>query len=132
MPNPGGDLSGAPMPNKIGRRSAMRLNIQPTYSPITAVRKSVSIDESSQQCSWCVPFIVLEHLPVLRLADSPLKLELPLFSAQVPAGFPSPADDHIEGKLDLNEHLCAGQRLRSSYVHPENPCAASGSSMAIC
>lgn len=23
----------------------------------------------------------------------------------MPAGFPSPADDHIEGKLDLNEHL---------------------------
>lgn len=42
---------------------------------------------------------------MLRLVDSPLKLELPLFSAQVPAGFPSPADDHIEGKLDLNEHL---------------------------
>jgi DNA polymerase V len=47
----------------------------------------------------------LEHVPVLRFPDTPLKLELPLFSAQVPAGFPSPADDHIEGKLDLNEHL---------------------------
>jgi DNA polymerase V len=23
----------------------------------------------------------------------------------VPAGFPSPADDHIEGGIDLNEHL---------------------------
>jgi len=29
----------------------------------------------------------------------------PLFLAQVPAGFPSPADDYIEGKLDLNKHL---------------------------
>lgn len=47
----------------------------------------------------------LEPTTVLRLADSPPKLELPLFSANVPAGFPSPADDHIEGKLDLNEHL---------------------------
>jgi DNA polymerase V len=28
-----------------------------------------------------------------------------MFRAHVPAGFPSPADDHIEGKLDLNEHL---------------------------
>lgn len=42
---------------------------------------------------------------MLRLADSPPKLEIPLFSTNVPAGFPSPADDHIEGKLDLNEHL---------------------------
>ncbi len=30
---------------------------------------------------------------------------LPLFSSPVAAGFPSPADDHLEGKLDLNEHL---------------------------
>lgn len=29
----------------------------------------------------------------------------PLFLAQVPAGFPSPADDYIERKLDLNQHL---------------------------
>lgn len=30
---------------------------------------------------------------------------LPLFSCSVAAGFPSPADDHLEGSLDLNEHL---------------------------
>lgn len=29
----------------------------------------------------------------------------PLFQSRVPAGFPSPADDYLEGKLDLNEHL---------------------------
>lgn len=29
----------------------------------------------------------------------------PLFLSRVKAGFPSPADDYIEGKLDLNEHL---------------------------
>ncbi len=32
-------------------------------------------------------------------------LLLPLYSSKVPAGFPSPADDHMEGKLDLNTHL---------------------------
>jgi len=32
-------------------------------------------------------------------------LELACYTARVPAGFPSPADDHIEGKLDLNLHL---------------------------
>lgn len=30
---------------------------------------------------------------------------LPLCSTRVPAGFPSPADDFIEKKMDLNEHL---------------------------
>jgi len=29
----------------------------------------------------------------------------PLFSSRVAAGFPSPADDYIEAKLDLNEYL---------------------------
>ena len=42
---------------------------------------------------------------MLRLVDNPAPMELPLFTSTVPAGFPSPADDHIEGKLDLNEHL---------------------------
>ena len=31
--------------------------------------------------------------------------QLPLFSNKVSAGFPSPADDHIEAQLDLNRHL---------------------------
>lgn len=33
------------------------------------------------------------------------KCPLPLFAAPVKAGFPSPADDFIEQRLDLNEHL---------------------------
>ena len=33
------------------------------------------------------------------------RLQLPLFQAYVPAGFPSPADDYIERKLDLNTYL---------------------------
>lgn len=32
---------------------------------------------------------------------------LPVFAARVPAGFPSPADDHLESPLDLTEHLVA-------------------------
>ena len=33
------------------------------------------------------------------------KLHVPLASANVQAGFPSPAEDHMENSLDLNEHL---------------------------
>ncbi len=32
-------------------------------------------------------------------------LSRPLYSGRVPAGFPSPADDHIERELDLHELL---------------------------
>ena len=34
-----------------------------------------------------------------------LAIYLPLFSHTVPAGFPSPADDYIQGRLSLDEHL---------------------------
>ncbi len=30
---------------------------------------------------------------------------VPMFTAQVAAGFPSPADDYLEGNLDLNTYL---------------------------
>lgn len=35
----------------------------------------------------------------------PHRHSLPIFAAGVAAGFPSPADDHIDGALDLNLHL---------------------------
>ena len=35
----------------------------------------------------------------------PLPCPLPLFGARIPAGFPSPADDDLEGAIDLNEQL---------------------------
>lgn len=33
------------------------------------------------------------------------KLDIPLYMASIAAGFPSPADDFLDRKLDLNEHL---------------------------
>lgn len=56
-------------------------------------------------------------------------LPLPLFSSSVKAGFPSPAEDHIEEKLDLNrlmiEHPAAtfflrveGESMENANIHP--------------
>jgi len=49
----------------------------------------------------------LELLGPLNPADSGAtpKILLPLLLAGVQAGFPSPADDFIDKRLDLNEHL---------------------------
>jgi DNA polymerase V len=38
-------------------------------------------------------------------ATDPAKFYLPMFSNRIPAGFPSPADDHVEDRIDLNEML---------------------------
>jgi len=37
--------------------------------------------------------------------DLSTRYKLPIFLGRLPARFPSPADDYIEGKLDLNRHL---------------------------
>lgn len=38
-------------------------------------------------------------------ADVSSKCPRPLFVESVSAGFPSPAEDYVEGQLDLNKHL---------------------------
>ena len=56
-------------------------------------------------------------------------LNLPLVSASVEAGFPSPADDHLERGIDLNEELIRnpaatfyvrvkGESMRDAGIHP--------------
>lgn len=53
---------------------------------------------------------------------------IPLVAARVQAGFPSPADDHLERALDLNEHLVRhpaatffvrvqGESMREAGIH---------------
>lgn len=44
----------------------------------------------------------MKPIPAAKLV--PVQL-FPLYSSKVPAGFPSPADDYIESRLDLNEYL---------------------------
>jgi DNA polymerase V len=57
-----------------------------------------------------------------------LSLKLPLVSASVEAGFPSPADDHMERGIDLNEELIRnpaatflirvqGESMRDAGIH---------------
>ncbi len=42
------------------------------------------------------------------------RLEIPLFSSSVAAGYPSPAEDHVEDTLDLNEYMV--QRPDSTFM----------------
>lgn len=50
------------------------------------------------------------RIPLSRIADVERFLshpgyQLPFYGSKVAAGFPSPADDHLEKTLDLNQHL---------------------------
>ena len=61
--------------------------------------------------------------------DPSTKTLRPLFMVPVSAGFPSPADDYLEGKLDLNKHLIkhpaatffvrvSGDSMIDAGIHP--------------
>jgi len=47
------------------------------------------------------------HASALEIfsCETQKKLPLPLYLSKVRAGFPSPADDYLDKKLDLNDHL---------------------------
>ncbi|MBM3434716.1 MAG: translesion error-prone DNA polymerase V autoproteolytic subunit [Bacteroidetes bacterium] len=49
-----------------------------------------------------------EKIEVFRPGFKSLK-ELDLFSYHIPAGFPSPAEDFLEKRLDLNDYLVRNQ-----------------------
>lgn len=40
-----------------------------------------------------------------RADEAAAVAELPLLACRIAAGFPSPADDHLERRIDLNTHL---------------------------
>ena len=49
----------------------------------------------------------MNELKAIKFSDffKSQKMEIPLFVDKISAGFPSPASDYIEHKLDLNEYL---------------------------
>ena len=42
---------------------------------------------------------------------------VPMFTEQVAAGFPSPADDYLEGNLDLNKYLIQHPVNQNKNIH---------------
>jgi len=41
----------------------------------------------------------------IYVPDLSTRYKLPVFLGRLPARFPSPADDYLEGKFDLNRHF---------------------------
>jgi SOS-response transcriptional repressor LexA len=63
--------------------------------------------------------------------DTVSSLQLPLFSSYIRAGFPNPADDHVEQDIDLNALLMphpaasfllrvAGESMIDAGIYPED------------
>lgn len=69
--------------------------------------------------------------PVPVPLEATPSLQLPLFSSYVRAGFPNPADDHLEQRIDLNTLLMphpdasfllrvAGESMIDAGIYPED------------
>ncbi|OYQ65409.1 peptidase S24 [Pseudanabaena sp. SR411] len=81
---------------KSSRHDPSTLNIQ-----LLTNKNVVNIESwTKEQVSGLAESVRDIHLP-----DMSTKLELPLQNCSVPAGFPSPAEDYVEHKLDLNSYL---------------------------
>ena len=52
-----------------------------------------------------VPESMVDEIKDFVQSQTGSEYELPLFASKVAAGFPSPADDFMDTKLDLNNHL---------------------------
>ena len=44
-------------------------------------------------------------MKIYQLTDLPVRMSLPLYLERIPAGFPSPAQDYVESRIDLNDVL---------------------------
>lgn len=73
----------------------------------------------------------LSDVTILHPAEVQTSLYLNLYGTNVSAGFPSPSNDYLEGKLDLNEHIIknppatffvrvSGASMIGAGIHPDD------------
>jgi DNA polymerase V len=70
-----------------------------SMSPRGGTREGAGRPKSEPTKTVRVPISLLSEIEQL---EEGINYQLPVFSSKVQAGFPSPADDYIEGYLDLN------------------------------
>lgn len=102
----GGKRLGAGRPKGSGKFNEPTRAIRVPESSVTYIEEFLGhYPENIKNISDVIPANVTEYTS---------KLKIPLFSSTVAAGFPSPADDHIEETLDLNEYMV--QRPTSTFM----------------
>ena len=123
-PSHGGSRPGS------GRKSLYGEASKSVRVPESQVQTVLSYLESFKKSRSSRPLLPGEGIrpdPLPVAWDTP-RLSIPVMTYQVAAGFPSPADDYIEGAIDLNEHLILhreatfvlrvlGWSMRDSGIH---------------
>ena len=93
--NHGGVRKGAGRKKNSGNFKEQTKVIRVPISLVDSITPSIEVYKSQ----------VKSGIEVLGVNEDPIKQLIPIFTSRVQAGFPSPADDHLEDTLDLNTHL---------------------------
>jgi DNA polymerase V len=94
-PTHGGSRQGAGRPKGTGRL--------PTDTAITQLR--IPLADKPAVLSLLATRRALRQSQVWQADAAAETHATPLYASKVPAGFPSPADDYLEARLDLNRYL---------------------------
>ena len=94
-PNHGGARKGAGRKKNSGSFKEETKVIRVPISLVDSLIPTIEVYKSQ----------VKSKVEVFLTKDNPTELSIPIFTSRVQAGFPSPADDHLEDVLDLNTHL---------------------------
>lgn len=104
----GGVRPGAGRPKGQGRWGEPTVTLRVPESRVGQVRDFLEVlhERRATEAEARLPGL-FEHagLVLLRPAEVPESIRLPLFGHKIAAGFPSPADDYVEDRIDLNQHL---------------------------
>jgi DNA polymerase V len=90
---------------KMGRplgRNAYGESTTPVRIPNS---KLAVISDYLQRCAFRKDIDAIDREQIVKSEPAGQSVALPLYSVKVAAGFPSPADDHIEKRLNIHEYL---------------------------
>jgi DNA polymerase V len=115
----GGARSGAGRKKNTGKFKEDTKVIRVPVSLLDSVKSSLELYKSQLK----------SNVKVLLPVGDAVDISLPIFTSRVQAGFPSPADDHLEDTLDLNTHLIRhkestffvrsqGESMLGAGIHP--------------
>jgi len=104
----GGSRPGAGRPKGQGRWGEPTVTLRVPESRAGQVRDFLSAlhDKRLNEVEHQLPALLARAgFELLHPSELPPSIRIPLFGHKIPAGFPSPADDYVEDRIDLNQHL---------------------------
>ena len=110
----GGPRPGAGRPKGSGRYKEPTKAIRVPEGSISYIRNFLDNYPDVTQIGPAIQIGPATDSAAAKSSTNVTRLEIPLYSSKVAAGLPSPAEDHIEETLDLNDYMV--RRPDSTYM----------------